>query len=59
VFAAAAAAVGHNMGLGHDGRSLGGTTEGYYNGQGDWAPVSLCMHRMRDSVAQSLCMQRV
>jgi hypothetical protein len=42
---AAAAEVGHNMGLGHDGTS----TVGYYEGQGDWAPVSdqrpcLCHH---------------
>jgi hypothetical protein len=34
--AAVTAEVGHTMGLDHDGT----TTVAYYNGQGDWAPVS-------------------
>jgi hypothetical protein len=31
---------GHNLGLSHDGRTKDdGTTEGYYTGHGDWAPI--------------------
>lgn len=34
--------LGHNMGLSHDGvkdPATGATTSGYYQGQGDWAPI--------------------
>ena len=37
---AASHEAGHTLGLSHDGRTLSdGTTEGYYRGHGDWAPI--------------------
>ncbi len=37
---AASHEVGHNFGLSHDGKTnADGTTTGYYQGQGDWAPI--------------------
>jgi hypothetical protein len=47
---AAPAEVGHNMGLSHD----GSPTNGYYEGQGDWAPVSIKLASTIVHAAQAL-----